>query len=104
MARFTFKIEGGAKWYGATIEDGHKSIEALTFSRGTAEHDVPDSQPAWLTVHARGDSGVEVIVSILRGKQPHIKKRTYTIPAEGSIVRAIQFDPTNPTVKAKDGA
>jgi len=104
MTEFTFKIEGTSEWYGATIEDGHGTIEPLEFTNGEATHEVPDAPPTWLTVHARGNQGAQIIVSILKGEKPHVKKRTYTIPDDGSIVRAIQFDPKNPTVKEKSDA
>jgi hypothetical protein len=93
MPQITFKVTGAVNWDAAIVEETNGNLTTLVFNNGIANANVSGGGLAWFSYYARGNPGAKIEAEILKAGQPIVTKRIYKIDPDGSLARAIQFDP-----------
>jgi hypothetical protein len=93
MPTINFKITGENKWKAGIVEDNNEIINPVTFNGETSNFDVAGGGLAWFSIFIRGQPGASITAEIFKGDISIVTKRNYKIDPDGSLARAIQFNP-----------
>lgn len=93
MPLITFKVTGAAIWDAGIVEDHNGNLTTLAFNNGSDTEEIVGGGLAWFSYYARGNPGAKIEAEIFKAGQSIVTKRIYKIDPDGSLARAIQFDP-----------